>query len=211
MTARRFTVACVAATCVTTAGCGSGERASAPKASESATATRVRASSVRADSWVTCANHVEPTPSAATRRAMEKGATVVPLSDGGRLVFLDVNSGPGRSTLEDRRAWGWKVPVSLTADRSVVVSLADRTAPRARLGFTAERRPTTFGRGHRATRFTSCPPDTPTFSKKGTVGPVTGWAGSVTTLDRRVCLRLRATSEGETVRFKLPLGKRCPS
>ena len=105
------------------------------------------------------------------------------------------------------RAWLWKAPVALTADRSVVLTVYGKAARRARLGFARPAR--SFARADRTMRFTSCSPNAPLHSGDGTVGPVTGWGGSLVTLDRRLCLRLRVVTAEGSVSLRVPLGRRC--
>jgi hypothetical protein len=129
------------------------------------------------------------------------------LPDGGELALYTFSGPPTRSRIGGRRVWMWKTPASLTAGRTVVLSVAGSAAGRARLGFTPPA--PSFAEAARATRFTSCAADTPLFSGEGTVGPVTGWGGSLFTLDRRICLPLLVTRSRTPVVLKVPLGTRC--
>ena len=60
----------------------------------------------------------------------------------------------------------------------------------------------------RVLRVKPCPPDEPSFSSEGTVGPRTGFAGMLIA-DRRKCIRVRVTRDGESWTARLPLGRRC--
>lgn len=163
---------------------------------------------VRADSTVPCSARAEPPPADGLRGQEGVTTSFARLADGGRFeinTFGDL--GPSRTRIGERRVWLWKAPAALTADRSVILTVPARAARRARLGFTRPAR--SFARSDRATRFVSCAPDTPLFSGDGMVGPETGWGGSLITLDRRVCLRLRVVTATTSVPLRLPLGTRC--
>lgn len=161
----------------------------------------------RADSAVPCSARSEPPPLDALSSDPSVRSAAVELRGGGRFELFTFGGAPSRTRVGRTHAWLWKTPVSLTVGSSVVVSVPASRARRARLGFT--RRASSFGRADRATRFTSCAADTPLFSGEGTVGPVTGWGGSVLTLDRRVCLRLRVSGATGDAVLELPLGRRC--
>ncbi|HEV2785597.1 MAG TPA: hypothetical protein VGV67_04355, partial [Solirubrobacteraceae bacterium] len=164
----------------------------------------------RADTHVDCARHAEPSPPAEPTTGGGTHVATAALPDGARFHLLWFsNAGPTRVRVGRRQLWLWKTPAVLSADRSIVLSVAPRHVRRARLAF--DRQPPSFARGDRATRFTSCPEDEPRFSGPGTVGPRTGWAGSLLTVDRRLCLRLRVTpaAGGDPVPLRVPRGRRC--
>lgn len=152
---------------------------------------------------VDCAARAEPPPPEPPRARTVSAA----LPDGGRLYVLNVPGRPSRTRLGGRAVFVWKTPVVLSADRSVVVAIGRRQARRTRLGVGGSF--PSFARSPRTARLTSCPEDEPRFSGPGVVGPLTGWGGSMVTLRRRSCLRLRVHSGGATVPLRVPLGRRC--
>lgn len=195
MTGGRPLLACAAVAGAVAAGCGDAS----PAAKTSAP--------VRADSTVPCSARSEPSPAVGLRDQEGVTTSVARLANGGRFDLYTFGGRPSRTRIGERRVWLWKTPVALTADRSVILTVQGRAARRARLGFTRPAR--SFARADRATRFDSCAPDTPLFSGDGTVGPETGWGGSLITLDRRVCLRLRVVTAKASVPLRVPLGTRC--
>lgn len=208
MTGGRPLWACAAVSGAVAAGCGGASPAAKRSEPVSASPAAKTSAPMRADSTVPCSARSEPPPSVGPRDQEGVTTSVARLPDGGRFeldTFGDL--GPSRTRIGERRAWLWKAPVGLTADRSVILTVRARAARRARLGFTRSAR--SFARADRATRFVSCAPDTPLFSGDGTVGPVTGWGGSLITLDRRVCLRLLVVTAKASVPLKVPLGTRC--
>lgn len=155
---------------------------------------------------VTCAMHGEPSPPASLLEDTIGAATVA-----GATLRLHGAGGaaPSRVRLADgERAWIWKVPVSLTAGAHVTLTVARAQRGRARLLFARNQTPS-FARAFWTTRFDACAADHPLFSGKGTVGPVTGWGGSLATRDRRMCLRLTASSRGERTAMPVSLGRAC--
>lgn len=207
MTSGRPLLACAAAGAAA-AGCGDAlpaAKTSAPVRASSAAKTSTPA---RADSAVPCSARSEPSPGVSLREQKGVTTSVVRLADGGRFDLYTFGGRPSRARIGKRPVWLWKAPVALTADRSVILTVPARAARRARLGFTPPAR--SFARADRATRFDSCAPDTPLFSGDGTVGPETGWGGSLITLDRHVCLRLLVITAKAPVPLRVPLGTRCP-
>ena len=164
-------------------------------------------SSMGPDSTVPCSAHVEPPPVVSLRKRKGVTTSTARLAAGGRFDVYTFGGRPSRTRIAGRRAGLWKTPVALTADRSVILRVGGTAVRRARLGFGRPAR--SFARAARATRFVSCAPDTPLFSGDGTVGPDTGWGGSLITLDRRVCLRLRVVTAKESVPLPVALGTRC--
>jgi hypothetical protein len=150
--------------------------------------------------------HAEPSPSASLLDDTVGAATVagaaLRLHGAGR-------AGPSRVRLDDgERVWIWKVPVSLTADGRVTLTVPPSQRGRARLLFAANRT-RSFASAARTTRFNACAADHPLFSGPGTVGPITGWAGSLVTRDRRMCLRLTASAGGRRQAMRVSLGRAC--
>jgi hypothetical protein len=142
------------------------------------------------------------------RESKDVTTSVAWLAHGGRFDLYSFAFRPSRQPFVGRGAWVWKTPVALTAGHAVVLTVDGADALRARLGFGPPAR--SFAAADSATRFESCPPDTPLFSGPGTVGPETGWSGSLITLDRRLCLRLRVVTGTASVAIRVPLGTRCP-
>lgn len=213
MTGGRPLLACAAVAGAVAAGCGGASPATETSAPVRASPAVKTSAPVRADSTVPCSARAEPPPPVGDglRDQVQDHVTTssVRLPDGGRfdLYTFPDDLGPSRSRDDERRVWLWKAPAVLTADRSVILTVPAGAARRARLGFTRPAR--SFARSSRATRFVSCAPDTPLFSGEGTVGPETGWPGSLITLDRRVCLRLRVVTATTSVPLRVPLGTRC--
>lgn len=202
MSGGRPLLACVAVAGAIVAGCGGPSRAadtSSPAADSS--------SLVRADSTVPCSARSEPPPAVSLRDAEGVTGSGARLTAGGQFDLYTFGGRSSRTRIGGRRAWLWKAPVALSADRSVVLTVNGPAARRARLGFA--RRARSFAGADRATRFASCAPDTRLFSGNGTVGEVTGWGGSLVTLDRRLCLRLRVVTATESVSLRVPLGMGC--
>jgi hypothetical protein len=189
------------------AGCASGEEPRAQDPATTGTTVAARpAATTEADGTVGCRMRSEPAPSRDLADQPGVGVSVAVLP-GARFRVFTFDGAPARSRLGGRRVWTWKTPVALTAEASVVVSVAASRQARARLGFTPARR--SFENADRSTRFTACSADTPQFSGDGTVGPETGWGGSLITRDRRLCLRLRVESGGRTTGLLVPLGRSC--
>ena len=184
---------CVTALAVVLVGCG-GSAAAIPQSV-----------SMHADVVVPCSARVEPPPAVKQRGGVT--TSVARFADGGRFV-LAFGTGPSKTRIGGRRVWVWKTPVVLSADLAVVLSIDAVASRRARLSFTGMVRD--FQTGARRARFEACSADTRRFSEEGVVGPETGWAGSLITLDRRVCLRVRTVTARESVKLKVPLGRRCP-
>jgi hypothetical protein len=66
-----------------------------------------------------------------------------------------------------------------------------------------------FGATSASVSFTACPPDTARLDHKGTVGPITMWAGGVQTRGAH-CVRLHLSVDGRPQRdIRLPLGRAC--
>ena len=170
--------------------------------------SRGAASAPRADSTVACSARAEPSPSEGLREGEGVVVSAARLEGGGRFALYSFDDPPARTRIGGRRTWLWKTPVSLTADRSVVLSVHARSVGTARLVFA--RQPKSFTAADRATRFRSCTADEPQFSGAGTVGPATGWGGSIVTLERRQCLRLQVVAGGRRSTLRVPLGRRCP-
>lgn len=162
----------------------------------------------RVDASVPCSARVEPPPTSSLEGRDGVTTSKAALPGGGRFAVFSFAGAPTRVRLGGRRVWAWKTPAELSAGRSVVMTVAPASARRARLGFSRPAR--SFRRAPRSARFTACPADEPLFSGEGTVGPVTGWAGSLITLDRRTCLRL-TVREGRAAarRLAIPLGRSC--
>ncbi len=60
----------------------------------------------------------------------------------------------------------------------------------------------------RVIRVAPCDPDTKTFSGDGTVGDRTGYSGGLVT-DRKKCVRIRVSRDGESWVARVPVGRRC--
>lgn len=170
------------------------------------TTAGVLAVAANTDGVVGCRSRSEPAPSSDLADQPGVGVSIAVLP-GARFRVFTFDGAPTRHRLGERWVWSWKTPVALNAAASVVVSVTPSQQARVRLGFTRERR--SFGYSDRSTRFKACTPDTPQFSGDGTVGPETGWGGSLITRDRRVCLRLQVASGGQTAGLAVPLGRSC--
>lgn len=107
------------------------------------------------------------------------------------------------------RLAGVKLPVGLRAGHRATLRVkASQRHDAALLYRGRTRNANRIQDGDRAVTFKPCQPDEPGFSG-GTVGPLTGWAGSLIVTGPR-CIRLEVYVDGRRHSdVRLPLGRRC--
>ncbi|MFY9264356.1 MAG: hypothetical protein WAO61_02870 [Solirubrobacterales bacterium] len=96
----------------------------------------------------------------------------------------------------DERLWVWKTPLTVSADRSMIVAVNPAQAEEVRLQYAG--RDGVFEDFSRVTQFTAC--DTPT-----------GWAGGFATRASSVCVKLQVWSgtANQPKSVVVPLGQKC--
>jgi hypothetical protein len=147
---------------------------------------------------VGCVEHVEPSLPQAPAPPDWIVAGPAGFANGGRPRGLDVER---RGNMVSRKS-------GLVVEAGAPVTLRVLT-PGARIVYRRARyRVERWQDADRVLRVVPCDPDTEMFSGSGTVGPRTGFAGGVVG-NRRKCVRIRVTREGESWTARFPLGRRC--
>ena len=154
---------------------------------------------------VTCAEHVEPS-AADFDPATDVIREPLALTIRGDLRDLERASFPRRRG----RLHAAKLPAGVRAGAPVTLRVHRRDRRHAAFAYSPEtRNARRIADADRALVFEPCPPDTPAFSDGGTVGPVTGWAGTLVFTQER-CVTLEVLAEGRPRRtIRLGLGRRC--
>lgn len=112
------------------------------------------------------------------------------------------------------RLKGVKLPVGLRAGHRATLRVSAAQSKQAALLYRPKTRAANrIQDGDQAVTFNPCQPETPAFStgvaSGGTVGPITGWAGSLIVTGPR-CVRLELRVDGERQPdIRLPLGRPC--
>lgn len=105
---------------------------------------------------------------------------------------------------------GVKLPVGLRTGHTATLRVSPQQSDRVSLIYRREaQRARQVRGGDQAVRFRSCPAETPAFSHRGKVGPLTGWAGALR-VSGPLCVRLQVQVDGEPrEEIRLPLGRPC--